>query len=53
MKLRTQNPPHIRSRESSLTMMADIVIATLPLYAMEMCIRDRYCSTNPRGRRGM
>ena len=34
MKLRTQNPPHIRSRESNLTMMTDIVIATLPLYAM-------------------
>ena len=40
MKLRTQNPPHIRSRESSLTMMADIVIATLPLYAMAVIITE-------------
>ncbi len=34
MKLRTQNPPHIRSRESNQTMMVDVIIAMLPLYAM-------------------
>lgn len=34
MKLRAQNPPHIRSRESNQTVMADVVIALLPLYAM-------------------
>lgn len=34
MKLHTQNPPHIRSRESNQTMMVDVIIATLPLYAM-------------------
>ena len=34
MKLRAQNPPHIRSRESNQTVMMDAVIALLPLYAM-------------------
>ena len=34
MKLRAQNPPHIRSRESNQTVMFDVVIAMLPLYAM-------------------
>ena len=34
MKLRAQNPPHIRSRESNQTVMLDAVIAMLPLYAM-------------------
>lgn len=34
MKLRAQNPPHIRSRESSQTVMLDAIIAMLPLYAM-------------------
>ncbi len=34
MKLHIQNPPHIRSRESNQTMMVDVIIATLPLYAM-------------------
>lgn len=34
MKLRAQNPPHIRSRESNMTVMIDAVIAILPLYAM-------------------
>ncbi|MEG2203756.1 MAG: RnfABCDGE type electron transport complex subunit D [Oscillospiraceae bacterium] len=34
MKFKTQNPPHIRSRESNQTMMAEAMIAVLPLYAM-------------------
>ncbi len=34
MKLRAQNPPHIRSRESNQTVMLDAIIAMLPLYAM-------------------
>ena len=34
MKLRAQNPPHIRARESNLTMMLDAVLAIIPLYAM-------------------
>lgn len=34
MKLRAQNPPHIRSRESNQTVMLDTIIAMLPLYAM-------------------
>lgn len=34
MKLRAQNPPHIRSRESNQTVMMDAIIAMLPLYAM-------------------
>lgn len=34
MKLRAQNPPHIRSRESNQTVMVDVMIAMLPLYAM-------------------
>lgn len=34
MKLQAQNPPHIRTRESNLTVMTDVIIAMLPLYAM-------------------
>lgn len=34
MKLHAQNPPHIRSRESYQTIMVDVIIALLPLYAM-------------------
>ena len=34
MKLHAQNPPHIRTRESSQTIMTDVIIAVLPLYAM-------------------
>lgn len=34
MKLYPQNPPHIRSRESNQTIMTDVMIAIMPLYAM-------------------
>jgi len=34
VKLHAQNPPHIRSRESYQTIMVDVIIALLPLYAM-------------------
>lgn len=34
MRLRAQNPPHIRMRESNQTVMIDVIIALLPLYAM-------------------
>ena len=34
MKLRAQNPPHIRSRETNQTLMNDVLLALLPLYVM-------------------
>ncbi len=34
MKLSIHRPPHIRSRESNQTMMGDVIIALMPLYAM-------------------
>lgn len=34
MKLHPQNLPHIRSRESNQTLMVDVIIALIPLYAM-------------------
>jgi len=34
VKLHPQNQPHIRTRESNQTLMADVIIALVPLYAM-------------------
>lgn len=34
MKLHPQNLPHIRTRESNQTLMVDVIIALVPLYAM-------------------
>ena len=36
MKLFPQYPPHIRTKESNQTIMADVIIAMLPLYAMSV-----------------
>ena len=34
MNLMNSRPPHIRSRESNISIMGDMVIALLPLYFM-------------------
>jgi len=34
VKLNRQNKPHIRTRETNTTLMTDVIIALLPLYAM-------------------
>ena len=34
MKLSVQFPPHIRSKESNLTVMTDVIIALIPIYLM-------------------
>ena len=33
-KLMFQNAPHVRQRESVLTIMTDVIIALIPLYVM-------------------
>lgn len=34
MELKLESPPHIRLRDSAATMMCDVIIAMIPLYAM-------------------
>ena len=47
-KLMFQNAPHVRQRESVLTIMTDVIIALIPLYVMSFFYygaRDSSCKS--------